>query len=250
MTADDLVTAADTTPEHAQACRELWDKTKFYNTGAYTPWKYKTEGNPPSLIYPGFTGGPSWGGTAVDTKLNYIFVNSKDAPATGWIQKNPKYQPGMDLAKEFPYTRVNGPAFSASVKDATGRTIGNWPCSKPPWARLVAINANTGDIAWQVPLGINETLPAGKQNVGSPGAGGPIVTAGGLLFIGATNDGRFRAFESKTGKELWSEKLDYNITAVPITYLGKNGKQYVAVVAAAGGARGGNNESLIVFALK
>jgi quinoprotein glucose dehydrogenase len=114
---------------------------------------------------------------------------------------------------------------------------------------LVAINANTGDIAWQVPLGINETLPPGKQNVGSPGAGGPTVTAGGLLFIGATNDGRFRAFESKTGKELWSAKLDYNITAIPMTYQGKNGKQYVAVVAAAGGARGSNNESLVVFAL-
>ncbi len=100
-----------------------------------------------------------------------------------------------------------------------------------------------------MPLGINETLPPGKQNVGSPGAGGPIVTAGGLLFIGATNDGRFRAFESKTGKELWSAKLDYNVTAVPMTYQGKNGKQYVAVAAAAGGARGGNNESLVVFAL-
>ena len=120
----------------------------------------------------------------------------------------------------------------------TEEPIGNWPCSKPPWARLVAINANTGDIAWQAPLGVNETMPAGKQNVGSPGAGGPIVTAGGVLFIGATNDGRFRAFESKTGKELWSTKLDYNITAIPMTYLGKNGKQYVGVVAGAGGARG------------
>ena len=137
MTVDDLVTAADTTPEHAQACRELWDKTKFYTTGPYTYWKYKTEGNPPALIYPGTTGGPNWGGTAVDTKLNYIFVNSKDAPQTGWIQKNPKYQPGMDPAKEFPYIRVSGPGFNAPVKDANGRTIGNWPCSKPPWARLV-----------------------------------------------------------------------------------------------------------------
>src|SRR5205823_10660646 len=146
MTVDDLVTAADTTPEHAQAFRELWDKNKFYNTGPYTAWKYKTEGNPPSLIYPGFTGGPSWGGTAVDPKMSYIFVNSKDAPATGWIQKNPKYQPGMDLAKEFPYTRVGGPAFSASVKDATGRTIGNWPCSKPPWARLVRSEEHTSEL--------------------------------------------------------------------------------------------------------
>ena len=249
MTVDDLVTAADTTPEHAQACRELWDKNKFYNTGPYTPWKYKNETNPPSLIYPGFTGGPSWGGTAVDPKQQLIFVNSKDAPASGWIQKNPKYQPGMDLAKEFPYIRVGGPGFNASVRDASGRTIGNWPCSKPPWARLVAINAVTGDFAWQAPLGLNETMPAGKQNVGSPGAGGPIVTAGGLVFIGATNDGRFRAFESKTGKELWSQKMDYNITAIPMTYQGKDGKQYVAVIAAAGGQRGANNESLVVFKL-
>ena len=119
---------------------------------------------------------------------------------------------------------MNGPAFNAPVKDANGRTIGNWPCSKPPWARLVAINANTGDIAWQVPLGINETLPAGKQNVGSPGFGGPMVTAGGLLFIGATNDGRFRAFESKTGKELWAAKLDYNVTGDPDDLSGQKRK--------------------------
>ncbi|HEY2384402.1 MAG TPA: PQQ-binding-like beta-propeller repeat protein [Terriglobia bacterium] len=249
ITKDDLVTAADTTPEHAQACKDLWDKTNFYNTGAYTYWKFKKEGNPPSLIYPGATGGPNWGGTAVDTKLNYIFVNSKDQPASGWMQKNPKYEPGMDLAKQFPYTHVNGPAFSVQAKDASGRVV-NWPCSKPPWARLVAINANTGDIAWQVPLGINETLPAGKQNVGSPGFGGPMATAGGLVFIGATADGRFRAFESKTGKELWSVKLDYNVQAIPMTYQGKDGKQYVAVTSAVGGQRGSNNESLVVFTLQ
>jgi quinoprotein glucose dehydrogenase len=76
-----------------------------------------------------------------------------------------------------------------------------------------------------------------------------MVTAGGLLFIGATTDNRFRAFESKTGKELWAAKLDYNVQAIPMTYQGKNGKQYVAAVAAAGGARGANNESLVVFAL-
>jgi quinoprotein glucose dehydrogenase len=249
ITAEELVTAEDTTPEHAKACRELWDRVKFYHAGPYTPWKFQTEGNPPSLIYPGLTGGPSWGGTAVDTKLNYIFVNSKDAPLTGWIAKNPDYKPGVDLAKEFPYIRVGGPPFSASVKDAKGATIANWPCSKPPWSRLIAINANTGDFAWDVPLGVNETLPSGRQNVGSAGAGGPTVTAGGLLFIGATNDGRFRAFDSKTGRELWSVKLDYNITAIPITYQGNNGKQYVAVTAATGGSRGANNESLITFAL-
>jgi quinoprotein glucose dehydrogenase len=114
------------------------------------------------------------------------------------------------------------------------------------------VNANTGDIAWEVPLGVNDTLPEGKRNVGSPGAGGPMVTAGGLLFIGGTGDRGFRAFDSKTGKELWMTRLDYNITANAMTYQGSNGKQYVAVVAASGGQRGANaanNESLVVFAL-
>jgi quinoprotein glucose dehydrogenase len=109
------------------------------------------------------------------------------------------------------------------------------------------VNANTGDIAWQSTLGITEGLPENKRNVGSNGSGGPIATAGGLVFIGATNDNRFRAFDSKNGKELWTTQLDYSVTAVPMTYQGKNGKQYVAVVAAGGGR--GDNQSLVVFAL-
>jgi quinoprotein glucose dehydrogenase len=110
----------------------------------------------------------------------------------------------------------------------------------------MAVNAATGEFVWRVPLGVNDNLPAGRQNVGSPGYGGPIVTAGGLVFIGATRDRRFRAFDSRTGKELWSVRLDYNVTAIPMTYQGGNGKQYVAVVAANGP---GNSESLLAFAL-
>jgi quinoprotein glucose dehydrogenase len=110
------------------------------------------------------------------------------------------------------------------------------------------VNANTGDIAWQVPLGITEGLAEGQQHTGRPGAfAGPIATAGGLVFIAATNDGRFRAFDSKTGKELWVTKLDYNATAVPITFQGKSGRQYVAVVAAGGGQ--GAGQALVAFAL-
>ena len=75
-----------------------------------------------------------------------------------------------------------------------------WPCQKPPWGRLTAINPSTGDFAWQVPLGITEQLPPGKQNTGRPVLAGPIVTASGLLFIASTDDNRFRALEPKTGK--------------------------------------------------
>jgi glucose dehydrogenase len=122
------------------------------------------------------------------------------------------------------------------------------PCIKPPWERLFAVNANTGDIAWQVPLGVTDFLPPEKRNTGRAGAfAGPIATAGGLVFIGATSDARFRAFDSKTGKELWTKQLDYSATANPITYQGKSGKQYVAIVAAGPGK--GDNQSLMVFAL-
>jgi glucose dehydrogenase len=147
-----------------------------------------------------------------------------------------------------PFTPWVYQAEGAPAKDATGNPIGNLPCVKPPWERLFAVNVNTGDIAWQVPLGITEGLPEGKRNTGRPGAfAGPIATAGGLVFIGATGDNRFRAFDSKMGRELWTTKLEYSATAVPITYRGKNGKQYVAVVAAGGGR--GNNQALIAFAL-
>ena len=112
--------------------------------------------------------------------------------------------------------------------------------SAPPWSRLVAVNANTGEIAWQTTLGINENMPAGKQNVGGSGSAGPTVTAGGLVFIGATDDRRFRAFDSKTGKELWVAKLEAVGNANPITYQARNGKQYVAIVA---------TNQLVVFAL-
>ncbi len=255
FSAQDLVTAEDTTPEHAKACKELLDSYGgLYNAGPFTPWGFRPEGGQPkvSLVFPGATGGTNWGGIASDPTTGYVFLNTQNSGSTGWIEKNPKYQPESG-GPELPYHRGSGAGsqyagFSAIAKDASGHSLGNLPCQKPPWESLLAVNANTGDIVWSVPLGITEGLPPGKQNTGRPGAfAGPIATGGGLVFIGATNDDRFRAFDSKTGKELWSTKLDYAATAVPITYQGKNGKQYVAIVDAGGGS--GDKQALLVFAL-
>jgi quinoprotein glucose dehydrogenase len=140
---------------------------------------------------------------------------------------------------------VNGPgpyfSFSApSRRDENGDLVGNLPCQKPPWARLIAVNANTGDIGWEVPLGLNESLPAGKQNTGGSGSAGPSVTAGGLVFVGATNDNRLRAFDAATGEELWATTLVRTVNANPMIYQGRNGKQYVAAVA---------TDTLVAFAL-
>ncbi len=118
----------------------------------------------------------------------------------------------------------------------------------------MAVNASTGEFAWSVPLGITEELPPAKQKTGRMNLGGPIVTAGGLVFTGASNDRRFRAFDSRTGKELW---VTLSWTTAPfqcrMTYRGKNGKQYVAVVAAGGSGitdpNPSNSEALVVFAL-
>ncbi len=228
----DLVTAADTTPEHAKACQELVEKIGgVHNAGAFTPWRYRAEGAPLSstLLFPGGLGGANWGGTAFDRNSGYVYVATQDVGALGSIEKARDGSP-------VPYekTTPGRATFDVRIGDA------NWPCQKPPWGRLTAVNASTGDIAWQRPLGITDQLPADKQNTGRPVLAGPIVTASGLLFIASTDDNRFRALDAKTGKELWVARLERRGNADPITYQGRNGKQYVAVVA---------TETLAVYAL-
>ena len=230
----DLVTAEDTTAEHAQACRELVEKNGgITNSGPFTPFAYRTEGAAvhATLAFPGFTGGANWGGTAFDPATGYVFVVTQDVGLLGWIEKT----------AAGPYDRLS--------LDGAGAGRGNfsvpiggvaWPCQKPPWGRLTAVNSATGDFAWQVPLGITEGLPAVKQNTGRPALAGAIVTAGGVLFVASTDDNYFRALESKTGKQLWSTKLERRGNADPITYQGRDGKQYVAIVA---------TDTLSVFAL-
>jgi quinoprotein glucose dehydrogenase len=116
---------------------------------------------------------------------------------------------------------------------------------------LVAVDVNTGKIAWRTTLGVTDSLPAGKQKTGRPGLGGAIVTASGLTFVGATDDARFRAFDTRTGKELWTVKLPASAESTPITYADAKGQQYIAVVATGGFAIGSAlaGDSLVVFSL-
>ena len=125
-----------------------------------------------------------------------------------------------------------------------------WDCSNSPWGELIAVNANTGDIAWRVPLGEYPELAAKGMITGTPQAGGAITTAGNLVFIGATTDSTFRAFDARNGKLLWSDKLPASAHSTPTTYQGRDGKQYVVV-----GANGGSffnsagSDEVIAYAL-
>jgi quinoprotein glucose dehydrogenase len=110
------------------------------------------------------------------------------------------------------------------------------PCSAPPFGQFVAVNVNTGEIAWKVPVGFVESLKAkGITNTGALNIGGSFATASGVLFIGATTDSRFRAFDSRTGTLLWETELPASAHSVPMTFMGKDRRQYV-VVAAGGGS--------------
>ena len=194
---EDLVSAADTTPEHAAACRELVaSHGGVYNAGPFTPWKYRETGaTPVSLVFPGGLGGANWGGTAYDPRTGFVFVATQDVGALGWVQKAPDGAP-------VPYEKASPRRSTFDVAIANN----SWPCQKPPWGSLIAINASTGDVAWRVALGVTDQLPAGRQNTGRPVLAGAIATAGGLLFIGSSDDNRFRAFDARNGSLLWVDE--------------------------------------------
>lgn len=262
----DVATAEDTNEAHAAACRKLLQDYggTFFNSGPFTPFFLRKEGEPPkaSINLP-MNGGALWGGVAADPRSGLLFVNVTESASIGYMEQR---KPGANYGRgtegsDQAYDRASLAApgaytsFSASYKDAAGKTV-TMPCLRPPWGQLVAVNPHTGDVVWRTRLGVSDDLPEGKQATGrGNGFGGPIVTAGGLIFIGATDDKRFRAFDSKTGKELWTYRLQHSAQDVPITYRGRDGRQYVAVVAAAPGGPVGpdgkpaNQESLIAFAL-
>ena len=249
------------------ACHALLQQYggSFFNAGPFTPFYLHTEGGPvrASINMP-INGGSNWGGSAVDPTTGYVYVNSSEGGSIGFMEKRKQgedYGRGTQGSTQvYDRASLSGPgaysSFSASFTDTDGKPV-TLPCIKPPWGRLFAVDANTGEIAWESRLGVTDALPEGKRNTGRINFfGGPIVTAGGLVFIGATDDHRFRAFDAKSGKELWAARLEYNAQAVPVTYQGHDGRQYVAVMAANFGGGGSmvdgkpaNNESLVVFAL-
>ena len=212
----DMVRPEDTSAEHVAACQALWDKSGgFYNAGAVhavqLPRGRRAAEEHDSVSRRHRRRELGRRRRRSDERASCSSTRTTRRSSAGSRRRSPgvnygRGTEGLDAAlrsRQRQRRRARTSRSARRCKDASGRTIANLPCQRPPWARLVAVNANTGEIAWQTPLGLNEALPEGKQNVGGSGSAGPTVTAGGLVFVGATNDRRFRAFDSKTGKELW-----------------------------------------------
>ncbi len=222
-TAADLVTAEVTSAEHAEACGALVDSLgEIVSEGPFTPWAYRTAGGPPrtTLNFPGGVGGPNWGGVAFDPATRYAFVFTMDVGALGWMVDEDDPDAPSPYRKETPRPA----SFEVNLDGV------RMPCQTPPWGQLIAVDTATGDIVWQERVGVTEILPEDRQRTGRPGRAAAIVTGSGLLFIGATDDNRFRALEAGTGQELWVDELPGRGNAIPMTYRAE-GRQYVAIAA-------------------
>ena len=223
----------DRSPEHARFCQELFATNQMKIGAPYTP--LPLEGN--ALLFPSTLGGGNWGGVSIDPSLGLLFVNVMHLGQWGHLEKR---------GAEYVRTSAYGPYARFWNRET------HIPCQNPPFGEMIAVDLASGDIAWRAPLGRIEALEAiGVRDTGTLSLGGSMATAGGLVFIGATNDARFRAFDSKAGKVLWEVKLEANGHSSPMTYMGRDGRQYVALMAAGGGAFFGGpvSNTLVAFAL-
>lgn len=238
------------TQAHADFCRSLWDKNNAFNDGPYTTWTMKDSGRT-AVIFPGAVGGGNWGGVATDPTAGFVYANVMNTGQWGYLEKSEgggRGGPGGGrggLTKSTPFGEGNPARFRFWNPET------QWPCQNPPWGEFVAINANTGEVAWRVPLGsFPDAEKQGLKNAGTPNMGGAMATAGGLVFIGATLDAKFRAFDAKTGTVLWEANVDAPAHSIPSTYVGGDGRQYIVLPAGGGGfLQGPTGDSFIAFAL-
>lgn len=233
------------TPADREFCRA--QIAGLRNDGLFTPPSLRG-----SLSVPGNVGGMNWSGSAYDAQSGLLIVNTNNlASKMGLIPVGQYRDEVARNTQGADYTEQAGAPYGM-FRTFLFAKANFLPCAPPPWGTLTAVDMKAGTIRWQVPLGSFSYGTLATPS-GDPSLGGPIVTAGGLVFIAGTLiDREFRAFDVSTGKELWSNQLPTSGGATPMTYqLAKDGKQYVVI--AAGGhpkvTQEPQNDSIIAFAL-
>jgi len=242
LPADDVWGA---TSEQRESCRSAIARLR--NEGLFTP---PSAGG--TLVLPGNLGGMNWSGYAFDEPRGLLVVNTNDLPAAARLIPREHFageaERNADRAEYAPQAGTPYGMARRFIRAASGL-----PCNAPPWGHLTAVDLGAGTIRWQVPLGTLEGF-GGAHGVppGGISVGGPIITAGGLVFIAGTLDSRIRAFDIETGRELWSRELPAPGNATPMTFrVSAAGRQYV-VIAAGGHAKVSETpigDTLIAFAL-
>jgi quinoprotein glucose dehydrogenase len=220
-------------PEHQAYCERMVDENNMKLGGPYMPISF----NRYSISPPGPAGGINFWGPSYDPRLNLFVSNTTNM-----------FQP-MRLILRPDGSYVNSGPLAGTRR--FGNPERKLLCGPTPWGELLAVNMDTGDIAYRKTLGVSDMLPPGMQDTGRPSSGGVILTASGLTFVGGTDDFRFRAFATATGQKLWEIKLASSIETTPITYMGADGRQFVTVVSTGGGLTGSEvtNDEIIAFAL-
>jgi quinoprotein glucose dehydrogenase len=202
-----------------------------------------------TLLFPFTGGGVNWGGLAVEPTRRIAIANTMRLIHAITLIPRAGFQDARAADPDAEITPQMGTPFGMR-RDLVTSPIG-MPCNPPPWGALSAVDLESGTILWEVPLGTTEDMAPFGLDVadGVPNQGGPIVTAGGLVFIGAAMDDYIRAFDLATGRELWKGRLPAGGQATPMTYE-VDGRQFV-VIAAGGQARMGTRlgDSVVAFAL-
>ncbi|QTH23415.1 pyrroloquinoline quinone-dependent dehydrogenase [Rhizorhabdus wittichii] len=212
------------TPWDKAKCRDLI--VRYRSEGLFTPITERG-----TITYPAASGGANWGAGAIDPARQVFFINSSRVAS---VIKLRKRKPGGSGTVQLSATEDVSPMAGTpyEVKREWLLSPFGAPCTPPPWGGLTAIDLKTGATLWDVPLGtINDRLPIPLPfdvALGTPNIGGPVATAGGVLFIAATMDRHLRAIDMRTGKELWRDRLPGGSQTTPMSYMA-GGRQYVVV---------------------